>query len=387
MPKTPHVALLIEPSRAYGRGLLQGITGYLRAHGPWSIYFQPYGLGEPAPRWLRNWNGDGILARIDDRQMAETIRQTGLPTVDLRYSVREFGFPHVGLDNHGVVQLAFQHLADCGFKHFGFCGLPPGKNIWMDMRRDLFKGAVLASGSTCHVFDAPRRPKLVTWEDEQEQIAAWVSLLPKPIAVMTCNDDRGLQVLDACRRINVLVPDEVAVIGVDNDEIICNLSNPNLSSVDVNTYRIGYEAAALLDRMIAGEPAAEEPILLAPGIVVTRGSTNVLATEDRELADAIRTIRERACDGLRLKDFVRMTNLSRRTLERRVRDLLGRSPKEEITRVQIEWAQKLLVETNLPVVAVAARSGFSQPRYFSQVFHAKVGVPPAVFRRSAKRPS
>jgi LacI family transcriptional regulator len=387
MAKVPHVALLIETSRAYGRGLLQGINGYLRAHGPWSIYFQPHGLGTPPPRWLKNWEGDGILARIEDCRMAETIRQTGLPAVDLRYSVRNYGFPHVGIDNRAVVHLAVQHLANCGFKHFGFFGLPPGKNIWMDLRRDLFEETVQASGSACHIFHGALRTKSATWEDEQEQIAAWVSVLPKPVGVMTCNDDRGLQLLDACRRINVLVPDEVAVIGVDNDEIICNLANPRLSSVDVNTYNVGYEAAALLDRMIAGESAKEEPVLLAPGIVVTRESTDVLATEDRELADAIRQIRQRASEGLRLKDFVRMTSLSRRTLERRMRSFLGRSPKEEITRVQLESAKRLLVDTNAPVVTVAEKCGFSEPKYFSQVFHAKVGIPPALYRRNAKRPS
>jgi LacI family transcriptional regulator len=386
MAKIPHVALLIETSRAYGRGLLHGINGYLRAHGRWSLYVQTNDLGTPPPQWLRNWNGDGILARIDDRHMAETIRQTGLPAVDLRYSVQNFGFPHVGLDNRVVVGLAFQHLANCGFKQFGFCGLPPGKNFWMDLRRDLFEQVVLESGSACHVFERPWRFESATWDDEQDQIAAWVEHLPKPVGVMACNDEVGLQLLEACRRINVLVPEEVAVIGVDNDEIICNLSNPNLSSVDVNTYNVGYEAAALLDRMIAGEPAVEQPVLLPPGIVVTRESTDVLATEDRELADAIRKIREHACDGLRLKDFTRMTKLSRRTLERRVRTLLGRSPKEEITRVQLESAKKLLMNTNLSVVAVAERCGFSQPKYFSQVFHAKVGLPPTLYGRNAKRP-
>jgi LacI family transcriptional regulator len=386
MPKVPQVALLIETSRAYGRGLLLGINGYLRAHGPWSIYVNTNDLGTPPPQWLRNWTGDGILARIEDREMAATIRQTGLPAVDLRYSVRNVGFPHVGLDNRAVVALAFQHLANCGFRQFGFFGLPPGKNVWMDLRRELFQQVVVESGSRCDVFDWPYRPNSTNWDDEQSQIAAWVRQLPKPVGVMTSSDERGLQLLEACRRINVLVPDEVAVIGVDNDEILCNLSHPNLSSVDVNTYNVGYEAAALLDRMMAGAPAAEQPVLLAPGIVVPRESTDVLATDDRELADAISKIRRHACDGLRLKDFAMMTNLSRRTLERRVRSLLGRSPKEEITRVQLECAKRLLVDTNLSVVAVAEKCGFSQPKYFSQVFHARVGIPPTLYGRNAKRP-
>ena len=386
MPKIPHVVLLIETSRAYGRGLLQGINGYLRAHGPWSIYLQPHGLAVPPPRWLRNWNGDGILARIGDRQMAQTIRQTGLPAVDLLHSVQNVGFPYVGLDNRPVVKLAFEHLANCGFKRFGFCGLPPGKNFWMDQRQLLFEQTVLAAGWPCHVFDGRSMSTPATWEDEQEQIASWVRHLPKPVGVMACTDDRGLQVLDACRRINVSVPEEVAVIGVDNDEIMCNLSNPNMSSVDPNAYDVGYEAASQLARMMAGKPAPEATVLVPPRGVVTRESTDVLATDDRELAEAISLIREHACEGLRLKDFARMTKLSRRTLERRVRNLLGRSPKEEITRVQLETAKRLLVDTDLPVADIAEKCGFSQPKYFSQVFHVRVRVPPALFRRNAKRP-
>jgi LacI family transcriptional regulator len=385
MSEIPHVALLIETSRAYGRGLLQGINGYLRDHGPWSIYFQPQGLEMPPPRWLRHWHGDGILARIEDRQMGETICQTGLPAIDLRYSVPNLGLPHVGLDNRAVVGLAFQHLTDCGFRQFGFCGLSPGQNIWLDLRRSLFEQVVRESGADCQIFEGPSRSRRTTWEGEQEQIAAWTCRLPKPVGVMTCNDDRGLQLLDACRRVNVMVPEDVAVIGVDNDEIICNLANPKLSSVDVDTYHVGYAAAALLDRMMTGEPPPQEQVLLAPRVIVPRESTNVLATEDRELAEAIRLIRERACEGLRLKDFGRMTTLSRRTLERRVRALLGRSPKDEITRVQLERAKALLAETDLSVVAIAERCGFSQPKYFSQVFHAKVGTPPASYRRDTKR--
>ena len=167
MPKVPQVALLIETSRAYGRGVLLGINGYLRAHGPWSIYVHTNDLGTPPPKWLKNWNGDGILARIEDREMAEMIRQTGLPAVDLRFSVRDIGFPHVGLDNRAVVKLAFQHLANCGFRQFGFFGLPPGKNLWMDLRRELFERVVVESGFPCDVFDWVSRPNSTTWEDEQ----------------------------------------------------------------------------------------------------------------------------------------------------------------------------------------------------------------------------
>ena len=386
MPKTPHVALLIETSRAYGRSILQGVVRYLHGHGPWSIYIQPHGLESPPPRWLKRWHGDGILARINDRTMARAVRQTGLPAVDLRFTVPNLGLPAVGIDNRAVVRLAYQHLSDCGFRHVGFCGLPRGQSVWMDLRRDLFRDLARADGRPCHVFKSPARTASVTWEEEQEAIAAWVSGLPRPIGVMACNDDRGQQVLDACRRVNVLVPEEVAVIGVDNDEILCSLSSPPLTSVDINTVQVGFEAAALLDRLMAGTEPPAEPFLLPPRGVVPRESTDVLATDDRELAAAIRFIRDHACDGLRVKELVRKTGLSRRALERRMEKLLGRSPKEEITRVQIERAKRLLTETDLSAAAIAEKCGYSQPKYFSQVFHAKVGLPPGAYRRRGTQP-
>jgi LacI family transcriptional regulator len=346
MRQLPHVALLIETSRGYGRSLLQGVIRYQREHRPWSIYFQPHALGAPPPSWLKNWKGDGILARINERTMARAILRTRLPAVDLRFSISGLGLPGVGIDNHAVVRLAFEHLAACGFKLFGFCGPPARRNAWMDLRCDLFQQLVHGAGLTCHVFEPTSGAAINAWEDEQEQIAAWIRRLPKPIGIMASNDDRGQQVLDACRRVRVLVPDEVAVIGVDNDEILCNLSSPPLSSVDINTQQVGYEAAALLERMMAGVPPPKRPLLLAPHGVVSRESTDVLATEDRELAAAIRHIREHACEGLRLKDSAKWTNLSRRELERRMRKLIGRSPKEEITRIQLERAKQLLPRRN-----------------------------------------
>jgi LacI family transcriptional regulator len=385
MRKLPHVALLIEASRGYGRSLLQGVIRYQREHRPWSIYFQPHDLGAPPPAWLKNWHGDGILARIDDRTMARAVLRAGLPAVDLRFSVPKLGLPGVGIDNHAVVRLAFEHLANSGFKAFGFCG-PPRRNTWMDLRRDLFRQLAQQAGHACHVFEtAPRTPP-ATWEEEQEQVADWILHLPRPIGIMACNDDRGQQVLDACRRVNVLVPDEVAVIGVDNDEILCNLSTPPLSSVDPNTEQVGYEAAALLERMMAGEPAPQRPLFLAPLRVVPRESTDVLATEDRELAAAIRHMREHACEGLRLKDCAQWTSLSRRELERRMRKLLDRSPKEEITRIQIERAKRLLTETDLPGAVIAEKCGFGEAKYFNQVFHAKAGLPPGEYRKGMRRP-
>lgn len=385
MAKIPHVALLIESSHGYGRSLINGVRRFLHEHGRWSIYFRPQGLEATPPDWLKDWHGDGILVRIEDRAMAKAVVESGLPAVNLRLPIPGYPLPIVGLDNLAIGGLAFRHLVDCGLEHFAYCGVPRGQYPWYDEREDSFVKAVRDAGHQCHVFAEPKQRKRPTWEEQEDLIAHWLADLPRPLGILACSDERGLELLEACRRANILVPEEAAVIGVDDDEYVCRLSNPPMSSISPNAERIGYEAAALLSRMMQGEPAPARPILLPPGGVVARESTDVLATDDRELANAIRYIRGHACEGLRVKELLRVTRLSHKNLERRVQKLLGRSPKEEIMRVQIQTAKQLLYETNLTAAAIARRCGYDEPKYFCQVFHAKVGMTPGAYRRTRSK--
>lgn len=382
MAKTPHIALLVETSREYARGLLRGIAQYHHEHGPWSIYLAPHGLDEPPPSWLKDWHGDGILCRINSKRMADAILATRLPAVDLRGAVPNTPVPFVGLDNRPIAQLGFDHLVQCGLKNFAFCGSPRGENPPQDYRRDFFVELVESSGKKCHLFLGQAiRDRRYSWEHEQEKIANWITRLPKPIGVMASNDDRGHQVLDACRRAGVSVPDDVAVIGVDNDSNLCNLCTPPLSSIDTNPSRVGYEAAALLMRLIRGEKAAREPVLLGlPRGLVRRQSTDVLAVDDAEVVKALRYIREFACEGIRVSDVISQTRHSPSTLDRRVKALLGRSVKAEITRVRLERVKLLLQESDLKIAEIAARTGFSESKYLCQVFHASEGMTPTRYR-------
>jgi LacI family transcriptional regulator len=386
MSRPRRVALLIETSREYGRGLLRGLIRHQRERGPWSIYFRPRGLGELPPSWLRNWDGDGILARIDSPQVAEAVLASGLPAIDLRLGLPGLNLPTVGTDNRAIVELAVRHLFDRGFRQFGFCGLVRGDNIVVDFRGDCCARLVQELGGRCAIFE-PRRSRkdAAAWEQEQSAIVSWLTDLPKPVGIMACHDDRGQQLLDACRRAGLRVPDEVAVIGVDNDEYLCNLSTPPLSSVDVGVERVGYEAGVLLDRLMSGEAVPERHIVLQPIGVVVRQSTDVMAIDDRELAELIRFIREHACEGIRVDDVLRRSTQSHSTLQRRFKALLGRTPKEEITRTQLERARHLLVHTDLPATDIAAKCGFSQLKRFSSVFHAKVGLPPGAYRQRARQ--
>jgi LacI family transcriptional regulator len=366
-----------------------GIAKYVREHDPWSIFLQERGLGDLSPGWLEDWEGDGIIARVENRPMADAIERLGLPAVDLRHLLPNLEMPSIHTDDKSTANLAAEHLRERGFRHFGFCGFEGAD--YSDCRRDVFAQRIAEAGFRCHIFSDPLRPaKATTLEYEEhglkyeDLVAKWVKELPKPIGLMTCNDIRGQQVLNACRATGIMVPDDVAVIGVDNDVVLCELSDPPLSSIAPNTERIGYDAAALLDRMMAGRRPPRDPIFVSPLGIVTRRSTDVLAIEDRHIASAARFIREHACEGIDVSDVLRAVPLSRSTLERRFAKALGRSPKDEILRVRLNRAKQLLSETDFSLAEVAEKVGLEHPEYFSVIFKKKIQMTPATFRAQAR---
>jgi LacI family transcriptional regulator len=208
--------------------------------------------------------------------------------------------------------------------------------------------------------------------------------MPRPAGVMACNDMRGQHVLDACQRVRLGVPEQVAVIGVDDDVLLCELCDPPLSSVVPNAERIGYEAAALLDRLMAGEKPPREEWRIEPLGVTTRQSSDVLAIDDPNVASAVRYIREHACRGATVPDVLQHVPLSRTILERRFRKYLGRSPQAEIRAVQLKRVQQLLAETDLRLERIAELAGFEHPEYMSVVFKRQTGQTPGEYRRQAQ---
>lgn len=378
VPRARHVALLIETSGSYGRGLLRGVAKYNRTNGGWSTFFHPHGLGDPPPAWLTTWQGDGILARVDTPEVADLLLESGLPVVNLRSTLDKLPFPYVGPDHEQIARLAAEHLLERGLKHFAFCGKPPGIHPGLDERGDIFEKIITATGASCDIF--PASTEQDTWEQQQEQLAVWISALPKPAGVMACNDERGLQVLDACRRCGATVPDEIAVIGVDNDEHLCDLSIPPLTSVDVNAEEIGYTAASLLDQMMQGNSKHAKHQRLTPRGIVTRLSTDVIASNDLEVNRAIRYIRENCCNGLRVVDVLAYMGMSRALLQQRMKTAVGRTIHDEIERMRLARVKDLLLSPDMTIKQVARATGFSSVQYLTRVFSALIGETPARYR-------
>lgn len=374
------VALLIETSNAYARGLLQGVTGYILKHEAWSVFLPEQERGAAPPSWLARWRGEGIIARIENEEIAAAVRKSKLPAVDVSAARKLDDIPWVETDDQAIANLAAQHLAERGFKNFGFCGVH-GFN-WSTWREQHFVSQIESNGGTCHVHNVPTRgSKGVPWNREQTKLRQWLRQLPKPIGVMACYDIQAQQLLDACREEDIAVPEQVAVIGVDNDRLLCELAMPPLSSVIPDSFRSGYEAASLLDRLMDGESVPANAHLIKPLGISTRQSTDVLAISDPDIANAARFIREHACSGINVADVVKQVPLSRRVLESRFRELLGRTPHQEIARYRLARVKRLLTETDLPLSEIAARSGFRHVEYLTVAFKKHLGVPPSKYRK------
>ena len=375
--RPPKVALLIETSNAYARGLLGGIEDYVLGHGPWSVYLGEQGRGERPPDWLAKWDGDGIIARVENRRIARALEAVRLPVVDVSAARLVPAAPVVTTDDAAIARLAAQHFTERGFRHFAFCG--DARFAWSVGRGEAFSLFIRGGGGACAVYAAGRTP--AGGDAETDGIARWLRALPKPVAVFACYDARGQRVLDACRRAGLEVPEEVAVLGVDNDALLCALTPPPLSSIIPNTRRAGWEAAALLAVLMQGGKVAPGPHLIPPLGVATRQSTDVLAVDDPPVARVLHYIREHACEGIGVGDVLRHCPMARRSLEGRMKALLGRSPHEEILRVQLNRVKELLTGTDLSLGEIAERAGFRHTEYLSVVFKRECGTTPSAYRK------
>ncbi len=360
--------------------MLRGIHAYLRENQQWSVYLPEQGRGAAPPEWLKRWRGDGIIARIENLAIANAVRAKRLPTVDV--SAWRFlpKLPCVETDNEAIAQLAFDHLRNCGFKSMAFCG--DRRFQWSRERRESFGRLAVEAGFRIDIYPPAHdgRVRPASWHEEEKQLAAWVRQLAKPCGVMACYDIRGWQLLEVCRSAGVAVPDEVAVVGVDNDDLLCNLSEPPLSSVIPDADRAGYQAAALLDRMMLTGQMTDGLHLLKPTGMVIRQSSDVLAITDPNVSLAVRFIRDHAAEGIKVGDLLRAVPVSRRILEARFKKLLGHSPHDEILRVQLQRVKQLLEETDLPLKTIADRAGFRHVEYLSAVFKRQIGQPPGEYR-------
>lgn len=375
------VALLIETSNGYSRGLLEGVISYTKEHGNWSVYLTEQERGAPPPAWLETWGGDGIIARIETDSVGRQLKRCGVPIVDLSAARHVKGIPWADTEDRAISCLAVEHFTARGFRNLAYCG--DAGFQWSSKRGRHFRQ--FAEASDCKVFDyqsVARYDRAFDAVAEKRRIMDWVRQLPRPVAIMGCYDFKAQEVLDACRQLKISVPTEAAVLGVDDDHLICELSEPTLSSVIPDTKRTGYEAASLLDRMMCGEAiATEEPLVTQPLGIRLRESTDTVAIEDDQIAKALDFIRRRASANIRVADVLDVVDLSRRAFEHRFKKLVGRTPHEEIQRIRMNRAKELLRDTALTVHEISERLGFEHSEYLGAAFKREEGMSPGEYRK------
>lgn len=364
--------------------MLQGIVQHERSHRQWNTFLDDEARAERDPGFLRGEKWQGVISRHTTPALVKGCARLGIPLVDLNDTPGFPGVPKIRPNNHAIGHLGAEHFLERGFRHFGFCGF--SNEGWSCERRDGFVEALRLAGHGCDVFDL-EYPGVITpeWNAGQSRlIGAWLRHLPRPCAIMACVDVRAFQVIAAAQQARLRVPEEFALLGVNNDVVRCELSHPPLSSIELNAQQSGYLAAEMLDLLLRGGRPNTMEMRVDPIRVVTRLSTDILAVSDRNVSLALNHIREHACKGLSVDQVVAAAAASRSQLEKKFRRFIGRSPQAEIRRVQLARAKELLTETDLPLKSIAALTGFEHIEYLSVVFKRMTGESPGAYRKRTR---
>jgi len=380
MPELPKILLLVETSRVAGRDILLGIASYSHIHGPWHFSRKPpfYILPEEKQTsQLKNTDIDGIITAGGEKM--EEVLAMNLPTISIDVREQMPGIPNAFSDSFTIGKIGAAHLLERGFRNFAYCGFD---NIhWSRERGESFEQNISQEGFETHLYKSPNPEEGHIWDKEQIHIADWLKTLPLPVGLMACNDDCAQHILQACKIAGLKTPYDVAILGVDNDKLICNLTNPPLSSISLNFQKAGYEIAKLLDRSMAGKETAQQSVIIQATHVVTRPSTDIMAIEDREVAQAIQYIRWNTKQNLSVNNVVEEVNMARRTLERHFQKTLGHSINKEITLTRIKQTAQLLIETNMSIAKIAATLGYPGYEHISRYFRKEMGMSPLEYRK------
>lgn len=380
----PRIAVLVETATTWGRRIHTGIQQYNRKHGHWQLFVEARGP-EERMRVPNGWTGHGVIARIGAAEMAQELEALNIPVVNVSaIQMPGHQFPCVTTDLASSARLAAQHFIDCGFKHFAYFSLL-GLS-YVAVHQQAFADAVSELGGDFATFTAePVMGAEPDWNLDLRRVGQWLRQLPRPVAILTWNPSSAREIIYACQQANLLVPEEVAILSSTDDDLLCELLQVSVSGILVPAELIGYHAAELLNKLMHGGSPPERSLRFAPQGIKVRQSTDTLAINDPALVKALRFIRENAGRQVRVDEVARSAGVSRRLLERRFMQTLGRSPAGEIRRSHLELAKRLLGQTALPIADVADAAGFGSPEYFADLFQRLYGITPLRYRREIRK--
>ena len=373
--KRKRIALLVESSLGSGRSILRGISQFSRQVGNWELLYAPRGLEDVVPDWLESWEGDGVIARIQDEGMLSALKKLEIPVVDV-LGVPNHDLPLVRVDDEKISGKIAKHFLDRSFDHFAFYGIE-GES-WSRRREDAFRQAT-ASGKSYASLNSLRGISECN-SAHFSKLKEWLLSLPKPLAMMTCSDQCGLTLVEACRAADITVPEEVAVVSVDNDHALCEVATPNLSSIRGGHQKVGFEAASLLNRLIDDTPVSSDRILIPPNEIVVRDSSDARSISDAGVRNAIQFMREHLSEPITNETIARAVGLSRTRMQVRFRAEVGMSLREFLAERRLRQAEKLIQFTDLTFADIAERCGFRHHEYLGYVLKKERGVTPRKLR-------
>jgi LacI family transcriptional regulator len=380
MENIRRIALLLGQEIGYCREVLRGVQQYAVHRRKWVFRDAPPETDTLKP--LREWQPHGIIGLFFHRDVANAVVKLKIPLVNTTSTLADWSIPLVEVDHDSVGRLAAEYFLEKGYRNFGFFG-----SAWTHVSRTReagYRQRLAATGfelATCHAEYLPRPPVGASWRHVDDQVERWLRTLPKPVAILCSNDVPARDLADVCRQLELRVPQEVALLGVDNDELECGLTWPSLSSIELPGQRIGYEAARILDDLMRGKKQPAKPLFLPPVRVVTRQSTDTLAVENATVAAALDYIRANLSEEFTVDDIAAGAGVGRRDLERKFRAALDRSVLDEVRTARIDRVKQLLADTELSMAAVAQRAGFSGSRRMAVVFREVTGATPRQYRR------
>jgi LacI family transcriptional regulator len=378
------IILLIDISEEYGQNLLKGIVKYSKEHGPWIFcrmplfYRETLGM-EGIVNFAKEWEADGIIAQLYNDLDVKKVLDAGIHLIAEDFKERFMEIPNITGGYLEAGKIGAKYFLEKGFRNFAFYGF---KNIvWSRERSEGFAQHLNPLGFEVHYFDNDQAPSQELWHYKPSALSQWLQALPKPIAIMACDDERGQHITEACKHAKIQIPEEIAVLGVDNDKMTCNLSDPPLSSIGLDTEKGGYEAARLMDLMITKQIIEPYDILVKPTEVITRQSTDIASANDKYIAKALKFIHQNIDDRINVADVLKQVPLSRRALEKRFQETTGTGVYKYIYNLQIQKFAQRLLETDKTIFEISLEAGFDNSKNISRQFKQVKGCTPIEYRK------
>ena len=377
-PKRKRVLLLVETSRNAGRQIIEGITRYSIETNRWNIFFSDRGSREQIPPWIKRWHGDGIIARTYDKKNQKILESLDIPIVEI------VSWKYATLDGEAFGNMIADHFLELGLQHFAFFSM--GQSWWSKGLCQFYDSVIKQKGYDCLIFPKAKLKNslalpVMWWEGCDQQVVEWLESLPKPIGIFCPLDTHAIYLINVCNDAGIAVPEDVAIMGMENDAQLCEAVFPTLSSIDLNGRLGGYHAAMLLDKMMNGEPLPPLPIFQKPSHIAKRQSTNMVAVANPIVAKSLNFIHTHVTDNIRVSDIAQQMDISRRTLTEMFRKHLRRTPEKVILKSKMEWSKKLLRETKYSLAEITELVGYQSVAYFCRAFLRETGQTPTEFRK------